>query len=81
MAKKETKLTQSQIVNIEKEIRRYVRCGPKDNGGFRKDLSEADKKRCKELLKQLGRTALKMDESIVVPGHIPHEQKQANRRD
>lgn len=49
------------LVSCERELRKYVR----RDGGFRKGISEADKKRAKEMLKLLGRTKLEWDENII----------------
>ncbi len=46
--------------DIEREIRKYV----KRDGGFRKDLPEADKKRCENLCKKYKREA-KWDPNIL----------------
>ena len=65
--KKIVKLSaEEQAILVEKEIRRCV----KKDGGFRKDLPEADKKHCIELLKGLGRPEadLKWNTEIVIAG-------------
>lgn len=49
------------LVSCERELRKYVKC----DGGFRKDISDADKKRAKEILKLLGRTKLEWDDKIL----------------
>jgi len=88
MAKEQEKLTQSEIISIEKEIRGYLRCNPKKDedgkplgGGFIKGLSEEKKTRCRLLLKKLGRKELKMDSSICIPGMDVKRVIKANLRD
>lgn len=60
-------------VAAEKELRRYIKRSnlkdPKQPGGFRADLSEAQKARARELLKALGRKRIEWDLELL-PDHI-----------
>lgn len=60
MAKAKKKV-EIDLVSCEKELRKYV----KRNGGFCKDISNADKKRARQLLKLLGRTKPEWDKNII----------------
>jgi len=65
-------LTDETKVGLERELRRYVKKGdpkkPDEPGGFRKGLSKEDEKKAQKIMKRLGRTELKWDLTILVPG-------------
>ena len=65
-------LTDELKVGLERELRRYVKKGdpkkPNEPGGFRKGLSKEDEKKARKIMKRLGRTELKWDKTILVPG-------------
>jgi hypothetical protein len=48
-------------VSCERELRRYVRF----DGGFKKNITEPDKKRAEEIMKLLGRKKPEWDETII----------------
>jgi len=59
-------LTDNEIVALEREIRRYMDI----RGGYKANIPEESKNRCRALLKKIGRDAKKpqWDRSIQVPG-------------
>ena len=61
-------LTDETKVGLERELRRYI----KKSGGFRKGLTKDDEKKARKIMKRLGRTELKWDLTILVPGFEQH---------
>jgi hypothetical protein len=59
------KLTKSQKIGFERELRRYV----KKTGGFRKNLPEKEKETALGLMKILERKSPAWDKKIIVPGY------------
>ena len=57
-------LDQAEINALEREHRKFI----KRSGGFRKGLTEAQKDRCKKLMKIAGKTKIEWDLSIDIPG-------------
>lgn len=69
---KKEKLTDEQKMELERELRKYVKKGkpPYDKpGGFRKDLPEEDKKKALRIMKRLGRKEPQWDIKIVIPNY------------
>tara|TARA_Y100000034_G_scaffold118202_2_gene158634 strand:- start:1595 stop:2005 length:411 start_codon:yes stop_codon:yes gene_type:complete len=60
-------LTDNEIVAVEREIRRYVDI----KGGFKANIPQESKDRCRALMKKIGRGDQKTpqwDRAVVVPG-------------
>jgi hypothetical protein len=55
-------LSEKETASLERELRRYVRF----KGGLVKDLTEAQKERCKVVMEKLGRTELEWDTTIEI---------------